>query len=206
MAITLNYNLACNRLLRAAMIACAVMLTGLTARAESLADFLANQPPRNQTIVSVDDAKAGLDSMPHSQICGIWQFTQGGTFAIVPDSYSDRMAIIALDSPWRNLMPGTIIGAAMPTGKKGVYEALLYRTISAEGIPSAPKKIIVTVTDSTHINFLEVKNGIKINPWRLIPYMFRGLISSNDNRPVDLNGALLMYHPAQQHRHKPRLL
>ena len=176
------------------VIALLLLITLTGARADRLTDRLSSIDGPHQAR-SLAEAKAMLDTLPQSAIAGIWHFTEGGTIAIIDDQASGDSYVVAIDSPSRNLMPGTIIGIISPTGKKDIYEARIYRRVDADGSMSRPARFTARLTDGNYLSLTAIHNSIKINPWRLIPYMFRGLITSNDNRPEGLDGAIRVYSP-----------
>lgn len=154
-------------------------------------------------------------------IKGIWQMTGGGAVvAIVPltawerthgiifkdkkRSLASEYILILLDSPSPRLQPGTVMGWGAPSAKPGVYEAWLYTKEKGFTLTSR-KKFIMTLADDGHLTLRAVHKGITINPWRFLPYMFRGAVRFRDDTPADLNGFIRLW-PEPMNPQQPRYL
>ncbi len=150
-----------------------------------------------------DDCKAEdsrLSGRHLDPIEGEWSLTGGGDIIIVEQG--DRYVIEVLDSPDRSVIPGTVIGYAYETAVKGSYKATIFSILSGNSVDKS-RDLILKLNDSEHLSFVEIKSGVKINPWRLLPYMFRGLIVPVNNRDDNLDGAVRRL-PAGQRDREPR--
>lgn len=130
---------------------------------------------------------------------GEWSLTGGGDILIVADG--DGYAIEVVDSPDRSVLPGTVIGRARATAVASTYSATVVVDPSDEG--SRKNNFTLVLNDSEHLSFIGERKGLKVNPWRLLPYMFRGVVTPVDNRPDNLEGAVRKL-PAGQSDRQPR--
>lgn len=155
-----------------------------------------------------------LQSMPIGNIEGIWQFPTDGALVVIeqftPDNYRDdevtRYRLVVVQSPRLSVRPGTIMGYMTPSAKKGYYDARIYTAFDGGLSLSDPKKFILKLSDDARLSFVEHKTGIKVNLWRMVPYMFRYSISSQDNRPEEMNGCIKIYPRETKADSAPRYL
>lgn len=149
--------------------------------------------------------RARMLTRPTLPIEGIWQLTGGGIVAITKNDDESGLAIVSIDCPDRSVLPGTVIGNLRQSAIAEKYEAVLFTGFS-NGHPTSSKKIIVRLNDSSHLSFISVKRGVKINLFRLIPYMFRGVITPAESRADDMQGAVRLDRPVNGRSAKPRYL
>lgn len=190
-------------LLSTALLLCAA----LTARA----DFLRDLPPESGTFqgyADADSVEARMAALPLSPIEGIWQMAaDGATFAVERAEPSSQLApprlrIVMLRSTRRTVRPGTVVGHAVTTAKPGVYEARLYTSFAPKtGLISA-KRFKLEVKDDM-IVLTPFKAPLKINLFRLLPYMYRRVVTPQDSRPEGLNGAVRIFPRPATHPLSP---
>lgn len=144
-----------------------------------------------------DSVARRLESLPLCPAEGIWQMTDDGAlFAIeraepVTTLAPARMRMVMLRSPWRTVRPGTVIGHLQPTPKPGVYEARLYTDFARRTGLSIPRGFTLTLnSEGSTMTIQPFKFILKVNVFRLLPYMYRRLIEPQKSRPDGLSGAV----------------
>ncbi len=196
---------------RCGMLICA-LLCGLRLFAFNLDDI----PLISERLNSYErgNVETRLQSMPLDNIEGIWQFPTDGAQVVIerfiPDNYRDdgatRYRLVVIQSPRLSVRPGTVMGYMIPSAKKGYYDARIYTVFDGGLHLSSPKKFILKHSDDGRLSFVEHKTGVKINLWRMVPYMFRYSISTQDNRPEDMNGCIKIFPREVDHNPTPRYL
>jgi hypothetical protein len=115
--------------------------------------------------------------------------------------------IVIIQSPNRRVRPGTIIGYALQSAKSGKYDAAIYSTIDDDGTLYRPKRFTLELHDSeSRLAFIRHRADIRVNLWRLIPYLFRVSISTGNDRPHDMDGAIRLYPTSDATPINPRYL
>lgn len=159
---------------------------------------------------SPDSVARRLELLPLCPVEGIWQMTDGGAlFAIeraepVTSLAPARMRMIMLRSPWRTVRPGTVIGHLQPTPKPGVYEARLYTDFARRSGLSIPRGFTLTLnSEGSTMTFQPFKFFLKVNVFRLLPYMYRRVIEPQKSRPDGLSGAVKVAPAADGHPLSP---
>ena len=137
---------------------------------------------------------------------GVWRVTGEETlFAVVADPGTIFYRIIVVDATDRSLLPGTLMGAATATAQKNSFDALIYSHCSG-GALSKPKRFTLTIHDNCRLVMTPVTNKLRVNLWRLLPYMYRFSVTRVNNRPDNLDGALRIFPAASKARTTPRYL
>lgn len=141
---------------------------------------------------------ARMAAAPLHRVEGVWQIpADGGLLAIERAERADAgteyvMAVVAVSN--RLLHPGTIIGRITPTAKPEVFEATLFTAVDRRGRPSRPKKFTLTLAnDDSRLEIRHIRKGVRLNWWRLFPYMFRGVVTPVDETPRDLDGCVRVF-------------
>ncbi|MCH5319987.1 MAG: hypothetical protein J1E38_09825 [Paramuribaculum sp.] len=133
---------------------------------------------------------------PH-RIEGIWQFlADGSKIAIERNDESEGLEyrIVVIRSSNRLLRPGTLIGNLLPTGKNNIFQATVYSSDADGGKLRLPKTYTLTLGDEdSRLIFSKVKSRYKINLWRLVPYMWRGVIRSSDGDSQTTEGCVKIF-------------
>jgi len=151
-----------------------------------------------------DTVISRMTSAPLHRVEGLWRFpADGGTIAIehcnlsssgtLAEAYTYRMVII--ESSNRNLRPGTIMGYLWATSKRDIYQARIYTSASDDGTClSGLKPFTLTLSDQdSRLNFKAHRKALKLNLWRMLPYMFRFSVSKVDDTPRDLDGCVRIF-------------
>lgn len=148
--------------------------------------------------INVINADAYLEGRGFTSIEGVWRMSGSeGMMAIVADSGTIFQRIIVLESPDRNILPGTVMGVCTALGRNNSYDARIYTTESTSGILSKPKRFTLTLSDEGRLIMEPITNKLKVNLWRFLPYMFRMSVVRVNNRPDNLDGAVRVYPEAK---------
>lgn len=156
--------------------------------------------------MDVTGADAYFDGKAMMPIEGVWRMSGSeGLFAVVADPGTIFFRLIVVDSPDRNILPGTVMGACTAAGRADCYDARIY-TSGDSGILSKPKRFTVTLADDCRLIMVPVTDRLKVNLWRFLPYMFRMSVTRVNNRPDNLDGAVRVFPPAAASPLTPRYL
>lgn len=150
-----------------------------------------------------DSVRGAMARRALHRIEGIWSFPSDGG-AVVIERYSDpsvagtggamHYRMVVLRSPCRSLRPGTVMGYLSATAKPGIYSAQIYT--AGDGGPTLrrPKDFTLTLVDDAHLSFRRHSRKLKVNLWRLIPYMSRiSMRLSDSDAPTDLDGCTRVF-------------
>lgn len=174
-----------------------LMLCALTVRA----DFLHSLPDESAILpgyADADSVEMHLATLPLSPIEGIWQMAaEGAVFAIEravdsSDVVPAELRIIMVRSPRRSVRPGTVVRHAVTTAKPGVYEARLYTSFAPKSRLIQAKSFTLGLNGDMLV-FTPFKAPFKVNLFRLLPYMYRHVITPQGSRPEGLNGATRIF-------------
>lgn len=119
---------------------------------------------------------------------GIWLFPATGVEVAImrkadqkPSTADNTVSyiIILLHSPNRTLRPGTVMGMITPAPKRGEYDAKIYTRAVGTSL-TMPKRFTLTLDkDDGALSFKQHKNAFSVNLWRLLPYLWRYSVHSN---------------------------
>lgn len=152
-----------------------------------------------------------LSARPLGRVEGVWQFPDGGAVVSIErapgQDGGERLIMAVVSAPDRMLIPGTVIGTVTPTSKPDIFAAQLFTSVeSPSGKPSAPKMFTLALTcGDSRLELRHHRKGLKLNWWKLLPYMFRGAVTQIDETPRDLDGCIRIF-PAPALREHPRYL
>ncbi len=152
---------------------------------------------------TVDSVVARLEQLPLCPVEGVWQMAgDGATFVVERETPSAtetmprQLRLTIIRSPHRRVRPGSVMGTARPTVKPGVYEASLNTRIAELGGLELPRRFLLTLNaDGTAMTMEPYKSPVKVNLFRLIPYLYR-VVRMQESRPRGLDGAVRVYPPA----------
>lgn len=189
------------------------LLSFVSAFALSAADFLDSLPSQSAVVPgygAADSVELRMSRLPLCPAEGIWQMTDGGAlFAIEraepsPDLAPLRLRMVMIRSPWRSIRPGTVIGHLVPTARRGVYEARLYSDVARRTGLNIPRGFTLELTeDDALMTIRPFRSPVRLNLFRLLPYMYRRVISLQDSRPDNLNGAVKVFPRQAAHPLSP---
>lgn len=163
-------------------------------------------PPQQRTRLegygTVSETVKRLSSLPLHPVEGIWEFpADGGLVAVerceltsgAPRQY--RMVVISVAN--RALLPGTVLGTFRATSQAGLYDGEFFTSVSADGMtPESPRSVTLELDAGTsRLAMRRNRRGLRLNLWRLVPYVFRFSITHQDDRPRNLDGWIRVYPP-----------
>lgn len=163
----------------------------------------------------IRQARLTIDNAPLHHIEGLWQPTaDGGVVAILRWTGSDcpRLSdqrdiyrLIVVSSPRKSVRPGTVMGYAVPTARKGYYDARIFTRQSGNRL-TTPQRFTLHLADDSRLSMTPVKGNWRVTFRPRIPYLFRVSISRQENeRPGELDGFTRIY-PAGSLPAEPRYL
>ena len=178
-------------------IATMLMAEPISAAPDELEKYLESVAGDREEI-NVINADAYFEGRGLTSIEGVWRMSGSeGMMAIVADSGTIFQRIIVLESPDRNILPGTVMGVCTALGRNNSYDARIYTTESTSGILAKPKRFTLTLSDDGRLIMEPITNKLKVNLWRFLPYMFRMSVVRVNNRPDNLDGAVRVYPEAK---------
>lgn len=152
---------------------------------------------------TVDAVVARLSGRPLAPLEGVWELTaDGAVVAIerVADPHRSATAtyrLVAVAMPDRSVPPGSLMGVAVETADRKRFDAKIY-TKSASGRLTAPADFLLTVDDGGRLSMSHYRRGVRLNLWRVVPYMFRYSVALRDERPRGTDGMVRVYPPSQK--------
>lgn len=189
------------------------LLSIVTVEAARIVDML----PGESTVIDgygLSEVRQRLDESDIHDIEGIWRFVDdGAVMAIerfvpdeIPDNGNTCYRIVVVKSPVRTLAPGTLMGYVSPTAKKGVYDASVYSSYDGLRGLHKKKRFYLNLDGDGLLSFNHYRQGIRLNLWRLIPYMFRYSVGLHSERPKGLDGCVRIWPPSVSLPFEPRYL
>lgn len=182
-------------------------------------DFLDSMPAASTRYTGswhTDSVKARLGELPLERIEGLWRMSDDGALLAIercsnpsaPTSeLTDGYRIVMVKSPLRHPRPGTLVGYATPTAKSGVYEARIYTALTDRLQLERARRFMIHIDNSgNRFTLRPVRKSIKVNLWRMLPYMFRYGIQVKSDRPEDVDGALRVFPLSDAEPLTPRYL
>lgn len=187
-----------------------LLITGPGVRAS---DFLRRLPTVSTVLAgyeSADSVGSRIAALPACPIEGVWEMTDGGaTFAIERAEPSTstapaRLRMVMVRAPWRSIRPGTLLGHLEPTAQPGVYEARIYSGMAQRTGLNIPRAFTLKLNDRASIlTFAPFKSPLKFNLFRLLPYMYRHVVTLRQSRPDGLDGAVKIAPDRDSHPLSP---
>lgn len=145
-----------------------------------------------------DEITSRLSQLPLVDIEGIWLFPATGQTIVVERDDEDAMSfrVVAALRSLTGVSAGTLLGHVTPTARTGSFDAML-TGMTANGKPQGhsamrPTRFTLSLT-SDRLAFTPVHRGVKINWWRLFPYMFRFSVRTTDDRQQGLDGCIRLW-------------
>ena len=157
-----------------------------------------------------DSVTNRLRALPLHDIEGLWQWVEDGAIIAIERDFINeaitRYRMVIVESPQRSIRPGTVMGYLTTTAKRGNFDARIYTDNDLTGLLSKTKSFNIVMSDDTHFSITSYREGISVNLWRLIPYMYRINISTKSNRPQGLDGCIKIFPPSTSKPQNPRYL
>ena len=136
-----------------------------------------------------------VDEGSGDPIEGVWRIAgDGAVFAVLPgDGGDDTFRLVIVDSPDMSVLPMTEFGAARRTAVAGRYDACMSASLTSGAPVRRDRNLIISLSDDGRLIFEPYTTGLKLNLWRVLPYMFRFSVAAQDTRPSDIDGAVRLY-------------
>jgi len=172
--------------------------------------------PRSSWIVECADGEAvkrAIGESPGDPLEGIWSTTaDGAVVAVVPGvppgmprSFAESFLLVILRSPRIAVPAGTVMGWCSPSARRGFYDCHLFTRCRGTEL-SRPKRFTMRMSDNSHLSLIEVKEGLEVSVWRMLPYMFRRVVRERNTRQNDLDGMLRIWPEDRDNPVRPRYL
>lgn len=148
----------------------------------------------------VAEVKTRMAATTMRTVEGIWRFPANGTSIAVErdDAEASRYRVVVLESPYLVMEEGQLLGYAVATARRNVFEARL-RDLKADGSasvnPLAKEANFMLTIDDDALVFKPLRKGFKLSWdwWRMFPYMFRVRVDKVDDKPAGLEGAVRVW-------------
>lgn len=126
---------------------------------------------------------------------GVWRIAGGGAvFAALPvEGVDDVFRLVIVDSPDMSVLPMTEFGTAACTAVAGRYDARVAASLKSGSPVRRSHNLVITIGDDGRLIFQPYKKGLRLNLWRVLPYMFRFSLVEQNTRPGDIDGAVRIY-------------
>ena len=159
--------------------------------------------------------KQRMAASPLHLIEGIWQFPSDGATIVIERHSSDdpldnndthyRMVIVS--SPSRSLLPGTIMGTLYATAKRNTYAATIFTDTDGGSRMLKPKQFTLTLTDDSRLTFRRKGDRVRLQLWRMLPYISRlGVRVYHDRDADDNEGCIRVFPTSESTPLQPRYL
>ncbi|MCM1137701.1 MAG: hypothetical protein NC221_03205 [Duncaniella sp.] len=188
------------------VIAAAVLPVEWAAAAVTGSTLLDDIPKKSEVINGYElaDVKQRLANLPLHIVEGIWEFASEGTLMAIeradysprnPGSAATLYRMVVVKGADMTLRPGTVMGYLSTTSKRGVYDARIFTSRNDDGTElSSPKRYTISLTDEdSRLTIKEYGKKLIFNWWRLLPYMYRFVLSRRENRPPDMEGCVRLF-------------
>lgn len=169
------------------------LCTAFAASAQSAASMLASAPAILPGYENADSVERRIAAGTPAPVEGLWRLTESGALIaierspanLLPASAPDAWFMVVVRAPDRSVRPGTVMGALSKAALPGAYDAELLTKTTPSGVLASPRSVHLTVDSSgENVRFSRDTSGKSVNPWSLLPYMFRRLVRHKpDNRP-----------------------
>lgn len=154
-----------------------------------------------------------LSQLPLHDIEGIWQWIDNGSYIVIeryvdsnqPNDELRRYRMVVLRSPRLSVVPGTVMGYLKSTAKKDCFEACIYTDFDGATTLSAARNFTINLSDR-RLSFTKQKSEIKVNLWRMVPYMFRYSITKRGDSRRGLDGCEKVFPLEEGQELTPRYL
>lgn len=163
--------------------------------------------PAKSEVVSgyeLSEVRLRLANLPLHLVEGIWEFASEGTLMAIertdssprtPGTAATLYRMVVVRGADMALRPGTVMGYLTTTSKRGVYDARIFTSRNDAGtVLSSPKRYTISLTDDdSRLTIREYGKKLIFNWWRLLPYMYRFVLSRHENRPPDMEGCVRLF-------------
>ncbi len=176
----------------------------------SAAEFI---PESSRVLSGYEDrdiVERRLKLLPLHDVEGVWQWVDNGSVIAIerykPEGmpYSEMCSyrMIILRSPRLSVRPGTVMGYINATAKRNYYEASIYTDFDGGTVLFNAKRFVLTL-DGRRMSFAKMKSSVKVNLWRLAPYMFRYSITRREDNVKGLDGCIKLFPDSSEELLEP---
>lgn len=180
--------------MRGVIIHMILVLTAMTVSSTMAAETLEGYGSRAEII-------GRMSRLPLVGIEGIWRFPATGQTIVIERDDRDAMrfrVVSGVSQAMAGIESGVLLGYIVPTAKSGTFDATLGE-IDSDGSArsgnvskSRATRFTLDLTGA-RLSFTPVKRGLKVNLWRLFPYMFRFSVRAYDDRRKGLDGCIRLW-------------
>ena len=126
---------------------------------------------------------------------GVWLWNSGALVTIQADGQG-AILLTLVDSPDPLVETPQVIGNGHFGGNAGTYNLEFITTgdLKEKSWKSGTVKYVAKLTGENRISLTPYNTGLKVNAWRLIPYLFRFSVSK-DKKPSGIDGAIKVWPP-----------
>lgn len=145
---------------------------------------------------------ARMSQQPMVGIEGIWRFPATGQTIVIErddrDAMRFRIVAVTSDGMAAGLDDGTLLGYAVATARNGAYDATLSAidpdgSLRSDAVSKGRNMRFTLDLAGGRLSFTPVKRGVRVNWWRLFPYMFRFSVRAYDDRRKGLDGCIRVW-------------
>lgn len=142
-----------------------------------------------------DSALARFEGRQLTPVEGLWLWNSGALVAIEADSRG-AITLTLVASPDPLVTPPLVIGKGVFGGAPSTYNLELNTLGNASSKPKIPRtaRFTAKIAENRRLSLSPYSSGLKINAWRLIPYLFRFSVSK-EKSPGGLDGAIRVWPP-----------
>lgn len=203
------------RALRALLTAPMLCLAWAAAPAAKPSAYLPDAAIVEVGYTDTDSIITRMAASPLHPVEGLWQMADDGAVIAIeqsePYTADQTMArgyrIVIVQSPCRRVRPGTLMGYALPSAKAGRYDAAIYTGMDDHGLLHRSHRFTLELHDAeSRLAFIRHRADLRVNLWRLIPYLFRVSVTTGNDRPRDMDGAIRIFPESDAAPANPRYL
>lgn len=175
------------------------LIAAITIYAAQPSVKLPSESPVSAGYGLADSISSKMSRHPLDPIEGIWELTaDGAVVAIEREPSAARKAtatyrITTISMPDRSVAPGTLMGRAVSTADTRRFDSAIYTKVTGGKLHS-PAGFIISLSDDGRLSLSHYRQGVRLNLWRMIPYMFRYSVTTVDERPKGIDG-MVRLHP-----------
>lgn len=134
---------------------------------------------------SCDSVISRFSVRPLAPLEGIWRFSATGAIVAIEmdhlspvGNFQDTYTVTIIESARRSVMPGTVMGHIVPAAGAGIYHASLCTDFDGGSRLFRIRKFSLRLTDDSHLAFKPLGWQVRMQIWRVIPYLNRFPVKS----------------------------
>lgn len=124
---------------------------------------------------------------------GVWQWNSGA-MVVIESIGNGRIVLTLVESPDPLVDTPKVIGSGQFGGTENTYniELTTQGSIAENPGKKGTAKFIAKITNGGRLSLTPYSTGIKVNVWRLVPYLFRFSVTK-EKKPANLDGAIKIW-------------